>query len=371
MAESNVNNKLVVLGQFPGQLVEFQRYMQRRDWVVQATSDLKRMLTEVTMTKPQYALISINLSLVNIQKMQAVLERVYRLKIFYYIEEYSDEAWQKMIDLEVSAESKIFGQLSGPAFERALAKFSTQSAHEASVIVPSSKESLSLVLKAGLSTACRKIFNQNSILESSDTKKLAWVQSVSCIYFETSVLSGHFMVAAANDLYIDQNLMMSLQATLRRLYEISGVTLSQEDLYQMKVRKVEFKSWSAQESSFLESAVHNGIEIVVAFFPMDVEKVQLEGSLSDPEMLAIDIDEIHVNRKVEFELFLHLPLNGKFIMYISKGSQMEHQQQLNLQSKGIRKLHVRKADAPKVLRSRSHRHFDQAISNFYEHKAAV
>lgn len=359
---------MVVLGKFPGQLGEFQRYLQRRDWSVSATSDLKRLLTEITLSKPQVALISVNVQHSNFQKLQSILERVYRLKVFYYIEEYSEEYWQKMLDIDAPAENKIFGQLTGPAFERALAKQTARATYETSVTVPSPKESLNLVLKTGLANACKTIFN-NHAPENQEMQKLAWVQSVSCIYFENSVLSGHFVVAAADDHHVDTYLMEALRGALKRLYEISNVPLTQEDLYQMKVRKVEFRSWSSQESSFLESAIHNGVEIMVAFFPMDAERMQLESGQDD--MLAIDLDEIQAGRKMDFELYLHLPLNGKFIMYVSKGSFMELQQQLNLQTRGIRKLHVKKADAPFVLRSRSTQYFDRSILNFYENKAVA
>lgn len=365
MGDNKNQNKLVVLSKFPGQLAEFQKYLQRRDWGVQATSDLKRLLTEITVSKPQVALISINATQGNFQKLQSILERVYRLRVIYFIEDYSSESWQRMIDLDASFENKIFGQLTGPSFERALVKINERMSAEADLVIPDAVDSLKTVLRIGMPTVCKSVFGT----QKEASKKLSWVQSLTCIYVESPVLSGHFLVATAEDTFLDEILTDTLRAALRKLYEAAGVKVTMDDFYQMEVRKVEFKNWSAKASFFLESAVHNDVEVAIAFFPTEASMMKL-GPSDGTDMFTISLDEIRADSKVPFELYLHLPLNGRFILYVAKGSSMALQQQMNLQSRGIEKLHVRKEDAPRVLRSRTTQYFEQSISSFYEQKAA-
>lgn len=348
---------LVVLAAAPGRLSEASRFLGRRGWTLRLRSDLKSFMADIVALKPKYALMSVDFVHENISKMRGLIEGIYHVKVIDFSEESGVEGWARL--KAVPGANKIFGVLTGPAIERALVRLSieVEQTHRASAeraLREGSGKTLGQALRSGDGTIQRP---------------LTLTSRLTCIQVRASALNGHFLVAMGSDKILDDAMIEALKTALSEFFVKAGLAMSLTDSFVLDVRRVEFKKWAAAAASFLERGVHDGAEVAMAFFPAAEDLFVIEASPTG-EMGVIDLNEIAPEVKIDFEVYLHLPLNGKFVLYVSKGGWMSLQQQLNLQSRGIHKLHIQRKDSALLFRARAHRSLDRMIADFYESRAA-
>jgi hypothetical protein len=364
MAQQSSQQKksLIVLAGAPGRLQEFERFLGRRGWEIRIRSDLKTALVDLTALKPSYVLISADFSHPNLEHLRRTMAQVYRVTLIDFTEEQTIESWAKL--KAVSNPHKIFGNLTGPAFERALSRMqpgssmaphSTSSKHEPEA------------LRLGTNQMMRKVFNAG---DGAVRRPLSWTNRVTCVEVRSSVISGHFLIAAGSEKALDENLSEIVRSALSEMMNALGYDVDTIESFPLDMRRVEFKRWADESADFLERGLHQGVEIAMAFFPVQDKLFDVLPSV-DPLYFQVDRDEIRPDARIDFELFLHLPLNGKYIMYVSQGGWLSLQQQMSLQSRGIVHLHVRQENKKAVLRDRTARHFDHLIAHYYENRVAI
>lgn len=348
---------VVVLAAAPGRLQETERFLSRRGWVVRSRADLKSFLSDVATLKPRYVLISVDFSHPNLAQLRQTVAQIYRVQVIDFAEDQGAESWSRLKALENP--HKILGQLTGPAFERVLAR-----------MAPTPDLSNLAVAEAALREksveALDRVFDRG---DGAIRRPVSWTSRVSCVQVRTPLLSGHFVVALGSDKTLEQDLQSILQDALRQMFLQLGLDEVEASSYPMDIRRVEFKRWALDSAAFLERTAHQGVEVAMAFFPADAELFSLQDS-HEAEMASLSIDEIRPEHPVDFELYLHLPLNGRFVLYVSKGGWMSLQQQMTLQGRGISRLHVRRRDESAIHRDRVHRRLDRLITDFYEGRAA-
>lgn len=343
---------VVVLAAAPGRLQETERFLGRRGWVVRCRADLKSFLSDVATLKPRYVLISVDFAHPNLAQLRQTMTQIYRVQVIDFAEDQGVESWAKLKALENP--HKILGTLTGPAFERALHRMVPER-------VVADVDAAEAALREKSQKVLDRLFDKG---DGSIRRPVAWVSRISCIQVRTPVLSGHFVVALGSDKFLEKDLESALRESLTAMFRELGFEGIESSSFPMDIRRVEFKRWSLESAAFLERSVHQGVEVAMAFFPAEAEMFRLENSF-DAQMASISIDEIRPEQPMDFELYLHLPLNGKFVLYISKGGWMSLQQQLNLQGRGIQRLHLDRRDEAALIRERARRHLDLLISDFY------
>lgn len=334
--------------------MEVDRFLSRRGWTIKMRADLKSFLADVAALKPRVVLMSVDFHHDNVAKIRNLVETIYHSKVIDFSEESGAEGWARLKDIK--SVNKIFGALTGPAIERVLSRLALESAQL-------DRGKAEKTLKDGSGDVLRQVLQPG---DNQVRKPLTLTSRVTCIQVRTSVLSGHFLVAMGSDKVFDEAMTADLKNAICQLFVKAGFMAPLADMFTIDVRRVEFKKWALTAASFLERGVHQGNEVVMAFFPAEDELFTMEPSAADEKMACIPLDEIRAESKVDFEVYLHLPLNGKFVLYVSRGGWMSLQQQMNLQARGIAKLHVKKEESALLFRTRTHLRMDQSIADFYE-----
>lgn len=348
---------MVVLASAPGRLEEFDRFLSGRGWIVRLHSDLKKFLADISTIKPAYALISADYQHPNLASTRRLLWQVFRTQIIDFNEEQTTQAWEAL--KSATGVYQIYGQLSGPAFERALVVLTSR--FESREVSPAEKTNTDRIRK-GVLHVLQKNFR---FAEGVISRPVQWASKIHCVHLKTSQLDGHFLIATGGDEELDAHGKTALEIDLKKmLNEIFG-HVETYDIHPMKIRSVEFKSWAAKTADFTESGLHDGLEISIAFFTGSSKVFDLKES-SHSDYYEIEIAEISPDLRNDFEIFIHLPLNGKFLMYVPRWGMMNAIQLSHLEGRGIKKLYVLKLDRQPLLRARTHHHFEQSVANFYE-----
>ena len=99
--------------------------------------------------------------------------------------------------------------------------------------------------------------------------------------------------------------------------------------------------------SFSKKARHLGTEISVAFFRMHETEPQITNSHAEG-MVCVNLNEISPHDSVEFDLYIYLPINRKFVLYKRPGGVLEEEQRKALQENGVSEFHLERSQLPQL-----------------------
>jgi hypothetical protein len=172
---------------------------------------------------------------------------------------------------------------------------------------------------------------------------------VGCFEIRTAYFRGYMIVAFGADCEIDENFINNIKENLNTYLKKNGVAISENELIKLRLNEVCFEDWSLREASFLRTAVHNEKEIGVAFFPFPEKDIAVELS-AEAHMAKIKLSEIRPAVKLEFEIYLYLPHNRKYVRYANKSSILPEDKRARLIARGVNEVHIRKAAERDVIR---------------------
>ena len=210
--------------------------------------------------------------------------------------------------------------------------------------------------QVAISAASRNIEVQNS-------EKLSQISNVACISVQSKSISGYLIAAYGSDRKIDKEFLNMLRRRLVEFMHTTDQTFETESALDLQLTEVQFEGWAVEQAEFLRKSIHNGHEIAVAFFPPQAPMPELEISASE-KMLMMDMDEIVGDAIVDFDLYVYLPTNNKYVLYTRKGERIPSDQRDRLAAKGVRKMHLRRDTKAEVRRYRVRNFLNQKIAMF-------
>ena len=101
----------------------------------------------------------------------------------------------------------------------------------------------------------------------------------------------------------------------------------------------------------------------MAFFPSENTKVDLEQSVSE-KMLQIDLTELREDSVMEFDLYIYMPENQRYLLYTPTGRVLMGEQKNRLVGKGMTRMHLRKENIVGVKRYRAQNFLNDKIEEF-------
>lgn len=348
-------SKVVVLANTPGRYFEFERFLIRRGWSVRLQDDLKLFLEDVAKLKPKYVLISVDFDHSKMPQFRKLLKQIYNVSIVDYAEEQTLESRDRLKSIPGSIQ--LFGQLTGPAFERLLVYLGKQSAPEK--IAHKNKE---LHLRFGITSVLRK----NLLFQNGEIRKpVKDTNRVTCFQVRAANFSGHFLVAMGADHVLETNiqdiLRMALKELVHSIYDLPE--MPEVEIFAMDIPRVDFKKWAGTAAQFITSGLHMGTELALAYFPLEGAILHLEEKNS---FVPVEFQHEIPDEVAPCSLFVHLPLNNKYILYVAENKRLDAKQEINLQNFGVSKLYARAEDKLKIWRHRSRKHYHQMIGHFYD-----
>jgi hypothetical protein len=172
---------------------------------------------------------------------------------------------------------------------------------------------------------------------------------VSCFEIKTVHFRGYMIVAFGADCEIDEHFINSIKENLSTYLDENGIASAENELMNLRLNEVCFEEWSLREASFLRTAVHDEKEVGIAFFPFPEKDIAVELS-AEAHMAKIKLSEIRPAVKLEFEIYLYLPNNRKYVRYANKSSILPEDRRARLIARGVDEVHIRKTAERDVIR---------------------
>lgn len=111
----------------------------------------------------------------------------------------------------------------------------------------------------------------------------------------------------------------------------------------IEIDEVDFNIWTSHKARFVSRAAHRGKEVMMAFFEMEKQMVEIGPSI-DPKMAKISVNSITPNVAIDFDAYLYLQSNQKFLKYLHNGTRVSITQLQSLKEREIDSFHIDKDD---------------------------
>lgn len=188
---------------------------------------------------------------------------------------------------------------------------------------------------------------------------------VACLIIESNRFSGYLITAMGHERKLDKEFLNQIRKRLYKFLKESGEELSDKEHMKLRIRQVPFEDWALEKAEFLRKSIHNGHEVAMAFFPRQDLQGQV-GSSAAEEMATIRLSEIMNDTVLEFNAYVYLPKNDKYVLYTPRGAVFYGVQKERLQKQGIQNLHVFKEDLEDVTRYRAQNYLNSKIDEYEE-----
>jgi len=210
----------------------------------------------------------------------------------------------------------------------------------------------------------QKALNESTNLKNAETaSEIAQTSNLACIMVESARFSGYLVCAMGQNRKIDQDFTNILRQRLFRFLKDNGEEVREQDSLSLKIQPVDFTAWTLEQAEFLKKSVHDGDEIAIAFFPTAITSPELQKSASE-KMLKIHINELKGDAIVEFDLYIFMPENNKYLLYTPQGRPLYGAQRERLTEKGITHMHLRKETAHEMSKYRAQNFLNEKIQAY-------
>ena len=135
----------------------------------------------------------------------------------------------------------------------------------------------------------------------------------------------------------------------------------------IKIKQVDFQDWAVDCAEFLRKSIHNGDEVAMAFFPHQEAKTK-SGQSAEDHMATVSIDDVKADVQLEFNVYVYLPKNGKYVMFTPEGGILYSKQKEKLKTQGVTELHIRKDDLQRISGHRAQTYLNDQIDKFEANK---
>jgi hypothetical protein len=200
-------------------------------------------------------------------------------------------------------------------------------------------------------------------------EKLEKSQNCICIVVDSTRFSGYLIAALGKNRRFDDEFVKNIQTKLYDFLKTQGEKLDDDAALEIKIKTVEFEDWALEQAQFLKKSVHNGDEVAMAFFPTKKTAPEVEQSVRE-DMLQINIDDLHSDIQVPFDVYVYLPSNNKYILYTPKGGTFLSAQKDRLKGKGITHMHMKKDEISSAKKYTAETYLNNKVEEFNQGKEA-
>ena len=200
-------------------------------------------------------------------------------------------------------------------------------------------------------------------LSKSHNQPIEVVSNMACLMIESTRFSGYLITAMGKNKVIDEAFLKKIQLRLSNFLKEHGEKLSHGESMQLNLKQVPFMPWALEQAEFLRRSSHMGDEVAMAFFPRAEIRANF-GESADEEMAAVQLHEFTSDTTVNFNVYISLPKNGKYVLYTPRGGVFYGKQKERLSGQGVSHLHILKVEMKDLDKYRAENYLNDSISEF-------
>lgn len=422
-----VSKAILIIKSSPKSLQTAEAFLRNRDWVIFSTTNLKEALNFLVEHKPPFVMVSADHTARKVRVLPKILIQAFPVCVISFVEQASTASYRLLMEaateykvnppvsgpaiertinryirdqerITEEAEAAAANDAASAAHLQALARLKSIKAlesEEPESLEARNTEDFSSDAPEQALTQPNEIWarmNQDSLVvgREIDEEELPSVigegaqkaldetaeigdgviheavetaADVACITIESTRFAGYLVAALGKDRKIDDEFIEGIRGRLIKFLADNGEVLNHEEKLSLKIKPVNFQGWALQYADFLRKSVHRGNEVAMAFFPSKKVKSEV-GESASSDMVSIQLEEIQVDVPLEFNLYLYMPVNNKYVLYTPKGSKLYQPQKNRMEVQGVKNVHILKSEVQDLSRFRVQNHLNTMIDQF-------
>jgi hypothetical protein len=189
------------------------------------------------------------------------------------------------------------------------------------------------------------------------------ISRVTSFRVETKRLSGFFVFAYGKDRTFEPKWLGNMQAELKKYLGAFDAESSLDSPDETLIAEVQFPDWSKEQADFIHEATHNDAELALAFFK-DPTQLSAQASLR-PDHVEIGINHLRGDSVVNFDVYVYLPENARFVLYTPQGGTFYESQKKKLISEGLNTVHIHKRSFDELRKQRTREFLEESTAGFH------
>ncbi|MCH2533297.1 MAG: hypothetical protein MK008_02520 [Bdellovibrionales bacterium] len=189
----------------------------------------------------------------------------------------------------------------------------------------------------------------------------------SCISVNSQRYNGYLLAAGSSDNHLDDEFIKKIKTRVMDFLESKGEHIYDQNDLDINVHKINYSEWGEEEAEFFRRSIHQGEEIGMAFFESQEVKHPLFIRESE-DMLCLSIDSIFEDLPIEFDLYIYLARNDKYIKITKQGGKLFSNQKQKLLSSGFKEMHVPASQKQNLVKYRAQNFLNENIKNYLKKK---
>lgn len=326
-----------------------QRFLQSRDCDVEVVvGKLNKAIAICAAVEPDYLFISLeSLPSAGFNDLYNALKKSFH--VILYSEKFSVRTLQRLRELDTP--DVLTTALSGPNIERLIHKLERdENTIPIPSLVASRMDDLAYVDINRLSRATSSVLERVCQPNENPKKYLRTSATYQCFSVRTARVSGYMIVATAGEM--KQDFAMRLKRQLSEMLGLGQDFFRVGEMHAVDFDDVRFERLAGHLGEFFNRAFHLGNEVAISFFRSPVADAKISESTLDG-CLRIPLSELSEHTPLQFDIYVYMPLNKKFVMFRRAGTHLDAEQKTTLEFHGINEVHFKK----------------DALEHVHEHKA--
>jgi hypothetical protein len=198
-------------------------------------------------------------------------------------------------------------------------------------------------------------------------EKVENTSDMSCIVVESTRFEGYLVAAIGHNREPEAAFIQGLRQRIFHFLRVNGEHINEDDEPMLvTLKKVDFKGWADAEAEFLRKSEHNQEEVSIAFFPRTNIHPHFEDS-PDVKMVKIKMEDLKADVPVDFNLYIYLEENQRYVRYTAKGAKFQAHQKARLEKQGLKHMHVFKTEIADFTKYRAQNYLNDKIDSFHSH----
>ncbi len=191
-------------------------------------------------------------------------------------------------------------------------------------------------LKKSISSTLEELFSK----EKDSDQKITSKQSVTCINMKSKNLNGIIVMSKAQENTMPAATSEKIRESLTHKMNIYGEAISSTQPSEISIAEVPLNEWLHHSANYVAHASLDQNQVTVAFFNYNQQHTFIENQLQDSDMFPIRIEDLYSDRVINFNVYLYLAANQKYVLYTPSGSVFYQNQMDKLKRQGIVHLFV-------------------------------
>jgi hypothetical protein len=165
-----------------------------------------------------------------------------------------------------------------------------------------------------------------------------------CIIIKIQRFQGYLVASFGEDKAINSELIETIREQLFLFLKTQG-EISREEISSLPIslKEMNFEDWAHEQGEFMRKTFHENNQLTLAYFAVEKLLPQFSESVRE-DMLKIDIDDVTSEVSLNFDIYIHLPANDKFVLYTPKGGVFSEIQKERLVARRVTHVHLKKED---------------------------